>query len=225
MKTARQVGLALAVALASGSLALAKPEKQEKPASALKRAQNELRKLKGYRVDFQVQGGTAKGPEHAFQDMRVNQTWSAQVLGKVDNLNGGVAFRLRPGAEDGAIQEGGRWKAMLATEQGRLIARLFKGPELQLAEALKHSRRAEWLDPAPEAGKAGQAPDAESESDAESDAGSGPKETKTRSGDDTGPGSKVADGPLSHVIRIEGPAQEAVTNFNRIVSSGCFSEG
>lgn len=224
MKTAGWTALAIGLALASGSLALAKPDKpakQEKPATALKRGFKELRKLKSYRVDFQVQGGTAQGPAHAPKDTRVNQSWSAQVRGKVDNLNGGVAFRLRPGADNGAIQAGGQWKALLATDQGRLISRLFQGPELALADALKSSRRALWVEPAPEAERPS-APAGAGVRGAPSGSG---QETQTREEGQSSSASEAQEGPRSHVIRIEGQPVEAVTNFNRIVTSGCFSEG
>lgn len=215
----RTIAAGVCLTLACGSLAVAK-DKQEKPAKALKRVYKELKKLKSYRVDFSVQGGTATGKEHTFQDTRVNQTWSALVRGKVDNLNGGVAFRLRPGGKGGAIQEGGNWKALLATDQGRLIERLFKRPEVALGEALRHSKRGKWLAPEGAApGQQGAQPQAADEAQPDADGTQSREETKE------GSGSVKESLPLSHVIRVEAPAQEAVKHFNRIIASGCFSEG
>lgn len=220
MTNTRTIAVGVCLTLACGSLALAKP-KQEKPGKALKRVFKELRKLKSYRVDFSVQGGTATGKDHTFQDTRVNQTWTAQVRGKVDNLNGGAAFRLRPGGKSGAIQEGGNWKALLATDQGRLIERLFKRPEIALAEALRHSKRGKWLEPAaPEGGQQAAQPKQADEPQAEGEGTKSRKDTKK-----DGSGSVNESLPLSHVIRVEAPAQEAVKHFNRIIASGCFSEG
>lgn len=214
MRVAGRLALGVCIAWACGSFAMAKPD-QEKPRKTLKRVYKELRKLRSYRVDFSVQGGTATGKEHTFQDTRVNQSWSAQVLGKVDNLNGGVAFRLRPGGKGGAIQEGGNWKALLATDQGRLIERLFKRPEIALGEALRHSKRAKWILPEQGAQPVGR-PEAGSEAEGEG--------TQSRK-DAKGEGSESESLPRAHVIRVEAPAQEAVKHFNRIIASGCFSEG
>lgn len=217
MTNLRTIAVGVCLTLACGSLAGAKPD-QEKPGKALKRVSKELRKLKSYRVDFSVLGGTATGAKHTFTDTRVNQTWSAQVRGKVDNLNGGNAFRLRPGGKGGAIQEGGNWKALLATDQGRLIERLFKRPEIALNEALRYSKRGKWL--APEGGAS--APKAQAKADEAQAEGEG---TKSRDDKKDGPGSVKESLPLSHVIVVEAPAQEAVKHFNRIIASGCFSEG
>ncbi len=220
MTKMRTIAAGVCLTLACGSLAVAKPD-QEKPGKALKRVYKELKKLKSYRVDFSVQGGTATGKEHTFQDTRVNQTWSALVRGKVDNLNGGVAFRLRPGGKGGAIQEGGNWKALLATDQGRLIERLFKRPEIALGEALRHSKRGKWLAPEGKApGSPAAQPKAAEEAEAEGEGTQSREDTKK-----DGSGSVKESLPLSHVIRVEAPAQEAVKHFNRIIASGCFSEG
>lgn len=212
------VGAALAlVALAAPGVA--KP-KAPKPGKVLKDAAKELRKLKSYRVDFQVLGGTASSAEHTLTDTRVNQSWNAKVLGKVDSLNGEQGFRLRRGGDNGAILEGSNWKAMLATEKGRLISRLFERPEAALMKAYKHRKRAKWVTPKDGAQPQASAP-APKAGDAEEDEG-----TRTKKDDkESGPGSAVESGPVSHVIRVEAPPVEAVTHFNRIITSGCFSEG
>lgn len=211
------VGAALAlVALAAPGVA--KP-KAPTPGKVLKDAASELRKLKSYRVDFQVLGGTAQSADHTLTDTRVNQSWNAKVLGKVDSLNGEQAFRLRRGGDNGAILEGSNWKAMLATEKGRLISRLFQRPEDALAMAYKHRKRATWVEPKDGAQQQASAP-APQAADAEED-GTRTKKDEQKSG----PGSAAESGPVSHVIRVEAPPVEAVTHFNRIVTSGCFSEG
>ena len=211
------IAVGVCLTLACGSLAGAKDTAQETPGKALKRGYKELKKLKSYRVDFSVQGGTAVSAKHTFQSTVVNETWSAQVRGRVDNLNGGVAFRLRPGGKGGAIQESGSWKALLATDKGRLLERLFTRPEVALGEALRHSKRGQWL--APQGGASAPQPQAaEKKADADKDG------TQSRD-EDTGPGSVKETLPLSHVIVVEAPATEAITHFNRIIASGCFSEG
>tara|TARA_B100000965_G_scaffold330908_1_gene294840 strand:+ start:736 stop:1386 length:651 start_codon:yes stop_codon:yes gene_type:complete len=212
------LGAALAlVALAAPGVA--KP-KAPKPGKVLKEAAKELSKLKSYRVDFQVLGGTAQSAEHTLTDTRVNQSWNAKVLGKVDSLNGEQAFRLRRGGDDGAILEGSNWKAMLATEKGRLISRLFERPEAALAKAYKHRKRAQWVQPKDGAQQQQASAPAPQAADADED-GTRTKKDEQKSG----PGSAAESGPVSHVIRVEAPPVEAVTHFNRIVTSGCFSEG
>lgn len=217
--TLRTIAVGVCLTLACGALATAKPnkkKKQGKPSKALKSAFKELRKLKSYRVDFSVKGGTARGAEHTVQTPTVSQTWSAQVRGKVDNLNDGAAFRLRRGGQSGAIRDSGNWKALLATDKGRLIGRLFKRPEVALGEALRHSKRGKWL-PAPSSDA--QPSIAPGASPTPSDGTQSRAETqkKAKSGEQST--------PRMHMIRIEAPAQEAVKQFNRIVASGCFSEG
>ncbi|MBL4847974.1 MAG: hypothetical protein JKY65_20860 [Planctomycetes bacterium] len=221
--TLRTIAVGVCLTLACGALATAKPKKkkkqqqqqqQGKPSKALKSAFKELRKLKSYRVDFSVKGGTARGAGHTVQNPTVSHSWSAQVRGRVDNLNGGVAFRLRRGGQSGAIQDGGNWKALLATSQGRLIGRLFKRPEVALGEALRHSRRGKWL-PTPSDGQPSLAPGTAA---APSQGTQSRAESKKKA-------SSEQNKALMHVIRIEAPAQEAVKQFNRIVASGCFSEG
>jgi hypothetical protein len=216
MRSSLWVGVGLAfVALASPGLAKPKPEKAGK---AAKRVTKSLTKLKSYKVDFKVVGGTAQGADHKPVQTRVNHSWSEKVRGKVDSINGEAAFRLRRGGEGGAIQEGPNWKALLATEKGRMISRLFKRPETHLMEALRHKKRAKW-GPVSEEANAKAALEAPK---AEEAAGDGTR-TKKKSGKKTKSTSDAA--PLSHVITIEAPPMEAVRSFNRIVTSGCFSEG
>lgn len=212
------IALALAVAAVGGLPADAKP-KQDKPSKALRTAAKHLKKLKSYKVDFEVRGGTAQGADHSLTDTRVSETWSAKVKGKVDAIKGETVFRLRRGGEDGAIEEAGRWKAMLATKDGRLISRLFQRVEHAIAGAWKHRKRARWVQP-----KASNPQAPQGAADAPEDADKSGSTTKDAP--KTGPGSKDdAEGPISHVIRVEAPPVEAVSHFNRIITSGCFSEG
>lgn len=205
----RTVWIAGALALA-GTAALAGPNKPEKASKALVRGAKQIAKLKSYTVDFSVSGGLAKGADHALIEQRVNESWTAQVRGKVAQLNSGEAFRLRRTDLKGAIKQSLNWKALLATDKGRLIGRLFKDPEVTLASAARSKKRARWL--APEGGD-------------EPTAAPGDEPTEGTRAQGSGSGTEASDGPLPTVLVVEGPAIEAIRHFEQIVSSGCFSEG
>ncbi|MCA8924993.1 MAG: hypothetical protein KDD82_24500 [Planctomycetes bacterium] len=196
--------------IAGGGTALAAP-KPESAAKALVRGAKQLAQLKSYRIEFSVSGGLAKGADHALVETRVNESWTGAVRGKVVQLNQGEGFRLRRGEFEGAIQDGLQWKALLATDKGRLLGRLFKDPEATLARALRSKRRATWL--APVAGASADGAPAQAET-----------EDGTRSGS-RGASSELDEGPLPTVLEVEGPAIEAIQHFEQIVSSGCFAEG
>lgn len=206
MRTTLLIAGALALA---GTTALAAP-KPEKASRALVRGAKQLAKLKSYTVDFSVSGGVAKGADHALIEQRVNENWTAQVRGKVAQLNSGEAFRLRRADLKGAIKQSLNWKALLATDEGRLIGRLFKDPEVTLAMAVRSKKRARWL--APEGGEASSAAPSDEPSEG----------TRAQR---SGSGAEADDGPLPTVLVVEGPAIEAIRHFEQIVSSGCFSEG
>lgn len=207
----------LAIALCATLPAQAKPEKASK---ALRAAAKELTKRKSYRVDFTVRGGTARGEDHAFTETRVNQSWSASTRGKVVRLNGGDAFRLRRRDLDGAIQTAQGWKALLATDQGRLIGRLFQSPEVALAEAYKQRRNARWVESETPVGGSAERPSLPAGDD--QTAGGTRARRVERSSE---AGEAKGEERLPRVIRVEGQPKEAVTHFNRIVTSGCFTEG
>ena len=206
MRSLVWAGCALVLA---GGTTLAAP-KPESAAKALGRGAKQLAKLKSYRVDVSVSGGLAKGADHTVTESRVNESWNAETLGKLTRLNQGEGFRLRRSDLSGAIQQGVSWKAMLATDKGRLIGRLFKDPEVLLGQALRSKKRARWLAPVGGATPAAAPQDAPEEG--------------TRSGP-RGEGSELAEQPLPTVLEVEGPAIEAIRHFEEIVSSGCFSEG
>ena len=201
--------VACALALTAGAIAAA--PKPESAAKALKRGAKQVAKLKSYRVDFSVSGGLAKGADHTVIESRVSESWTAEVRGGITQLNQGEVFRRRRADLAGAIKAGMHWKALLATDKGRMVGRLFKDPEVMLATALRSKKRARWLTPSTSNG-----PEISSEADA--DGG-------TRSGPRGGPGSHLEEGPLPTVLEVEGPAVEAIRHFEQIVSSGCFSEG
>lgn len=195
--------------------------KPESPGVALKRVVKQLKKLKSYRVNAHVKGGQAEGEKHTVPSPKVNENFNCVVKGKVAEINR-KAFRWRFKGANGAIKKGRNWKAMLATEEGRLIGRLFLRPEEHLANALKYKKKAKWL-----AGQKTSAKDTgnlfEEEEGAQAE---GAKGTRERKG--TKKKSKARKPKFeitSNVIRVEAPAELAVQNFNTIVNSGCFSEG
>lgn len=221
MKTS--VGLAAGVALLLALPALADPgPPQESEGKALQRAARNFARLRGYAVTAHVEGGMAQGPEHRLTSHTVNTTYTALVRGAVCKVEAPrAAFRTRQG-QDGTIQEGARWAAMLATDDGRLMERLFVRPEALLAECLRLKKAARWVPPAAGADPS-PAPPADLFMDADdADDEGGGTQTRDEDQDDDGHESQA---PGSNHLRIEGPPALALQHFLRIQNSGCFSEG
>lgn len=198
--------------------------KPESPSKALKRGVKKLQKLKSYRVTANVRGGQAEGPKHNVPSPKVNQTFECTVKGKVAEIDK-KAFRWRFRGADGAIKSGSNWKSLLATDEGRLIGRLFLRPEEHLANALKYRKKAAWVAGklAPKAkAQAGGGLQFEEEGDAKDKKDAG---TRTRKAKTTTKSKAKAQEITSNVVHVEAPASLAVEQFNTIVGSGCFSEG
>lgn len=201
--------------------ALAGPGDQESEGKAITRIARSFGKLRGYAMTAEVQGGMAQGADHRITAQTVNTTYSAVVLGTVCKVDAPqTAFRARLG-EGGTISSGGKWMAMLATDEGRLMERLFPRPEAVLAECVRLKKLARWVPPegGPQPAPAPDAPVVDADDDAP---GGG---TRSRSGgddDDDGLASQVG---ASHHLRIAGPPTVALEHFIRIQNSGCFSEG
>ena len=214
------VGVALAVC-ATGGLAEAKPEK---PKTALKRVVKKLHRLKSYKVNAHVKGGEATGKDHRVSRATVDKAFSALVRGKVSKVDG-RAYRRRLRGANGAIDVSGTWKKLLATQDGRLISRLFLRPEEHLSNALRYSKRAKWVGGAKTNAKAPVATskgiDFESKADEGDASGTQARKKKTVKKSSAWKKQEIT----SNVIRIEAPARLAVKQFNTIVNSGCFSEG
>lgn len=221
-KTLTGVTLVCCAVGATGGVAEAKPEK---PKTALKRVVKKLHRLKSYKVDAHVKGGEATGKDHRIMTATVDKAFSALVRGKVSKVDG-KAYRRRLRGADGAIDVSGTWKKLLATQDGRLISRLFLRPEEHLSNALRYAKHAKWVAgqktsstaPAPTS----KGIDFESKAD-DGDAG-GTQARQTKTVKKRSAFRKTVE-ITSNVIRIEAPAQLAVKQFNTIVNSGCFSEG
>ncbi|MBX3470979.1 MAG: hypothetical protein KF878_29275 [Planctomycetes bacterium] len=204
---------AVALLIALPGLAAA----QEPEAKAVQRVVRNFGKLRGYAVTAEVEGGQARGADHRITNHTVNTTYSALVLGTVCRVDAPRrAFRPRAG-QGGAVEDGVRWCAMLATDDGRRMERLFTRPEAILAECLRLKGAARWVTgttPAPAAEVA------LSQRDDDDDQ---PRGTKTRDKDDD-PG-QAPPAPASNHLRIVGPQTLALEHFTRIQNSGCFTEG
>ena len=203
---------------------LAGPGEAESEGKAITRVARSFGMLRVYAMTAEVQGGMAQGPEHRITAQTVNTTYSAVVLGAVCKVDAPqLAFRTRAG-QSGTITGGdGKWKAMLATDEGRLMERLFPRPEDVLAECVRLKKLARWVQPVggPQPAPVPDAPTVDADDDAPAPAG-----TRSRANnggdDDEGFASQVG---ASHHLRIAGPATVALEHFLRIQNSGCFSEG
>lgn len=213
----------LAVGLLVGGVATAAPDKPEKPSSAVKRVAKAFSKLRSYRVSAEIRGGQARGAAHDIVSSTVNERYSAEVVSKLCRVSAPEAFRPRFDSQAGAISGQGRWMAMLATDDGRLLARLFLPAEQFLAEAAKYRRTAEWVD----AGGEGETPRvlASRSDDRSADQGA----TGTRTADDRDRSSSddaaESEAPQPRRLRVQGPNKVALQHFLTIQNSGCFSAG
>lgn len=222
MKTSLRLAAGVAAALLALP-ALAGPPAQESEGKALQRVARSFGKLRSYAVTAQVEGGMAQGPDHRLSTYTVNTTYTALVHGPVCKVESPKpAFRARLG-QGGAIQDGVRWMSMLATEDGRLMERLFPRPEAVLAECVRLKKAARWVQPAGQADTSAPPADAPTVDAEDVDEG-GADGTTTRDQDDDDDGLE-SQAPASHHIRIEGPPTVALEHFIRIQNSGCFSEG
>lgn len=203
--------------------ALAGPEsKPEDEGKALQRIVRTFGKLKGYAVDVHVEGGQAEGAEHRITKPTVNTTYAAEVHGPVCRVVAPQALRPRAG-EGGAIANGTRWVAMLSTDDGRKLERLFPRPEVVLAEVLRMKGTARWVDPP--AGAQQPAPPEAPAADADEDEDGTPAPadgTQERGDDEAGEASQA---PASNHLRVTAPPTVALEHFIRIQNSGCFAEG
>lgn len=213
----RSTALAAALLLTLGLSALASPgQEPEDEGKAVQRIARAFTKLKSYAMECQVEGGQASGADHRITTSTVNTTYTAVVHGQVSRVDAPQqAFRARLG-EGGAIQNGARWGAMLSTDEGRLMERLFDRPEALLAECVRLKRAARWV--LPEGGLPAPPPTVDTADGDEPQ----PDGTRERSDDDDGE-SRVR--IVSNHIRIVGPATVALERFIRIQNSGCFSAG
>jgi hypothetical protein len=214
----KSTALAAALLLTLGASVFADPgQEPEDEGKAVQRIARAFTKLKSYAMDCQVEGGQAEGADHRITTSTVNTTYTAVVNGTVCRVDAPKqAFRPRLG-EGGAIQNGVRWGAMLSTDEGRLMERLFDRPEALLAECVRLKRAARWV--LPEGGQ----PEPAAPSVDAGDEGPQPDGTRERDDDDDGQASRVR--IVSNHIRIEGPPTVALDRFIRIQNSGCFSAG
>lgn len=197
MNPARLLGLAALAALIAASGTLAAP-----PPSAgdtLRDAARGLVRSGSYHVTVRVVGGVATGADHRIASPVTDQCYEADVIGGVTRVESPLAFRT---ARGGAIQNENRWVSILATDEGRLLDRLFEPLDRALEEAVALRRLATFLgegdDPA--------AGEAQSE---------GGTTARDREGDEV----------ASRHIRIDGPPETALERFLEIQNSGCMSAG
>jgi hypothetical protein len=215
-------------ALALGGAAVANPvrDKPEKASSAVKRVGKAFSKLKSYRVAVSIQGGQAQGAEHRITQSTVNQSYQADVVRSLCRVASPQAYRPRSDSHAGAIEGGGGYKAMLATDAGRLLARLFLPAEQLLAEASRFKKTARWVDEA--GGLTAEAPRPQilaSRADDGDAADEGGTRTGQRGRSDGSAGGDDARGSVPHRIRVKGPSKVALEHFLTIQNSGCFTEG
>lgn len=215
-----RLSVSLTTGLALLALALPATANDESPGKAIKRVAKTMSKLKSYNVSTSVEGGMAQDAEHKLTSVSVREQYNCDVVGGLARINGSKeAFRLRTGAEGkGTIKDGGVWKGILATPEGRQMERLFQRPETHFATLNKYRKLAKWLPADPKDAKA----TVNFGDDAAADAPV--KETRVRKGKKSKKRNK-ADGPVSHRLRLVAPTTEAINAFTTIVNSGCLSGG
>lgn len=221
----RKPVIGLGLALLIGLPALAGPEsKQESEAKALQRIAKSFGKLESYAVTVHVSGGQAEGPDHRITKSSVNTTYTAVVHGQVQKVETPKeAYRARLGG-GGAIANGTKWSAILSTDEGRLLERLFQRPEAVLAECVRMKSLARWVEPGTEQPAPSRKPKVDIGLDVGQPADAPPPTTKERGGEDDDQGL-ASEAPVSNHLRITAPPTVAIEHFTRIQNSGCFAEG
>ena len=136
----------LALSTTDTAFAAKKPPKAR---VQLQKALRQLLKTKNYTVDTKVLGGLAKSAEHNVVEVTVNESYGGAVFGSSRNpimhIPSIKAYK-QPKAGHGVIDRDGLWARILATQEGVKMDRLIDFPTLILAEAVKYSKTARWLD-------------------------------------------------------------------------------
>lgn len=225
MRLRGPVGLSLVLALCAAARA------DEDPAAVVQRVVKDLGKLDSYRVEFEIDGGQAEGSEHRVVGNRVSRRWTAETWKGLTSIDGGAAWRPRANGT-GAIKDGMVWRSILATDEGRLLERLFVRPEEVLARVQALRKKARWA-PLEAGGQAAVAAalaavEDEDEDEPQGDgAGEGTREKRKAGAKSKRPAKPKPGDPTtsSHRVVVEGPPQVALEQFTALQNSGCFEAG
>jgi hypothetical protein len=170
-----------------------------------------LVKSESYRVKISVVGGVTQSNVHEVSSKTVDDTYIGKTYGGVMEVPSLKAFRTESG---GAIRKEGRWKSLLAAQDGARMHRLFIWPQIVMQRALSHKSSAEWIDRERSAKE-----DTGKNGTKKSGAASiSSKTTIAKKGSETAarfPGR----------IRVEVPTAEALKHVVEIENSGCLSGG
>ncbi len=116
----------------------------EKPGKALKQAVKTTLKAESYRVEFELEGGFAEGPEHELLERHVGTSVEARSFGRLTAIDAPFrGYRLEDG-EVGAINSGGSWLMLTARPTERIAERLFLPLTQVLKEIAAMHRTAVW---------------------------------------------------------------------------------
>lgn len=214
----KAIGLAalagLLVLLGPAPVALGGDAKTPSASKILAESFKRLVNSRSYRTKISVEGGVTESRQHKLSTTTVNDTYIGTVHSGVMQVSNPIAFRT-PTSGRGVIRKDGKWKQILAAQDGARMDRLFIWPQIIMQRALKYRSTAEWI----EGGKSGKKQ--ASKKRAKREASDTPRNGRTsvvRTGDETTtyfPGT----------IRVETPTREALKHVIEVENSGCLSGG
>jgi hypothetical protein len=219
-----------AVGLVSEQTVLAAPAKAGGPSAQkeLKAAFKSLVKAKSYSVQASVLGGLAKNNKHKVAESTVNTDYKGHVFGSskkpVMHIPSRLAYKT-PKVGGGAIKTSGAWKRILSSKEGLELDKLVDFPTLILAEAVKFSKTARWLDKS-------ELPDGWADDLQKKKKKKKKKSKKKKSEEGTTTvrkkkdKAKKVDASRPTVLRVEAPRKKALDIWvKRVENSGCMKSG
>ena len=217
---------ALAGALPGGETP--KPQAREaSPIKALQGAAALFKKVKSYRVGLDVAGGYSESADHALSERVVHESYSGDVYGGIMSLAKERVYRTQKG---GTVFVTGEWRDIFSDPKSVKTVRLFRFPEVVIANALKHATRsAKWVDPPKDkdgadgeadGGKAADAPKAGAKADPKA-----PSRTTVKAPAKAAGKASAVDPKGPWILTVEAPPEEALAHIIEVQNSNCFGGG
>jgi len=214
-----------------------KPQAREaSPIKALQGAAALFKKVKSYRVGLDVAGGYSESADHALSERVVHESYSGDVYGGTMSLAKERVYRTQKG---GTVFVTGEWRDIFSDPKSVKTVRLFRFPEVVIANALKHATRsAKWVDP-PKDKDGADAADAADDEDGEADGGKAADAPKAGAkADPKAPSRTTVKAPAKAagkaaavdpkgpwILTVEAPPEEALAHIIEVQNSNCFGGG
>jgi hypothetical protein len=222
-----------------------KPQAREaSPIKALQGAAASFKKVTSYRVKLDVAGGYSESVDHSLSERVVQENYSGDVYGGIMSLAKERVYRTQKG---GTVFVTGEWRDIFSDPKSVKTVRLFRFPEVVIANALKHAPRgAKWVDPPKEEAGTPAKDRADSDEAGADAADDGAKDGEKAAeagkagakADPKAPPRTTVKGPAKAagkaaavdpkgpwIITVTAPPEEALAHIIEVQNSNCFGGG